>query len=113
MKQKRFFAGMLAATLAFGLVLVGCATENLENSEDLATGGINVKLPYDVTARQAGAKLDEIIAYSGTPSSVEGQARILKSHWPTWTAAWSSSGTSLIVNINSMIDQIPKADESD
>jgi hypothetical protein len=69
------------------------------------------KLSYSVTAEQAGAKVDEIIAYSGTPSHTEESARQLKSTWSYFASYWSmNNGYGAIRQINALIDSIPEAD---
>jgi hypothetical protein len=65
------------------------------------------KLTSSATADQALAKLNEIIAYPGTPSGVKADAQYYKNYWSGYSAVWSSVSFSVIPTINAMIDNIP------
>jgi hypothetical protein len=105
-KNTLFFTGMLAVALVFGLALAGC-----ENATSGGGGGGGAKpatLSSTATAAQAYDKLDEIIAYSGTPSGVKASAQTVKATWsPYYYSAWSTYGPGVITSINSMIASIP------
>jgi hypothetical protein len=65
------------------------------------------KLSSSATYNQAIAKLDEIIAYSGTSSSVKVSAQQLKTAVSTaGSSYWSSYSAQTILSINTLIDLI-------
>jgi hypothetical protein len=78
-------------------------------------GGIKpTTLSSGVAATTASAKLDAIIAYSGTPSALRANAQTLKANWSIYSSssgyyynAWSTYGPGVIASINAMIDLIP------
>jgi hypothetical protein len=57
MKQKKFFASVLAATLAIGLVLAGC--------EDAASGDVRVALSAGSPANVVAAEVATTVAFTG------------------------------------------------
>jgi hypothetical protein len=66
------------------------------------------KLAGSATAAQARAKLDEIIAYSGTPAVIKDGAEAMISNWSSnLTSTWQYSGQATIFAINQFIDTIP------
>ena len=76
---------------------------------DFGGGGGNkpAKLSSGASYSEAMAKLDEIIAYSGSSTSIREQARILKESYGGLSSFWSGSVQSAaIISINALIDQI-------
>ncbi|GHV81995.1 hypothetical protein AGMMS49991_05530 [Spirochaetia bacterium] len=93
---------MVIAVLAFGLVLVGC--------DDGGGGSKPALLAANATYAQAMAKLDEIIAYSGTPANIKEWAELNKtdlSSGPQYESGWSTVGASIVAGINGKIADIP------
>ncbi|GMO22204.1 MAG: hypothetical protein Ta2B_01100 [Termitinemataceae bacterium] len=115
--QKRnilFLTGVLAMMLVFGSVLAGCKDDSSDSGGGGSGGGVVVKpsvLADNATEAQALAKLDQIIAYPGTPAETKSQAQTTKNLWSdTFGAGWSSSSiyrSTAISHINDMIAQIP------
>jgi hypothetical protein len=64
-------------------------------------------LSSGATQAEALAKVNEIIAYPGTPNSVIMGCEILKQTIPNYSAVWSQMGPTTIASINAYIDQIP------
>ena len=105
--NKLFLAGMavkaiLIAMLALGLVLTGCPTEP-------PAAGKPTRLASDATHAQAMAKLDDIIAYSGTPEATKTLAQQMKTTYGTSviSSSWSTYRTLVVGQINQLIGQIP------
>jgi hypothetical protein len=120
-KTRTFFFGMLAIMLAFGLILTGCGdskTGDPGSPPGGKNGGKPAELAPNATHAEAMAKLDEIIAYSGTPGEAKDELRELKedidsdlctSLWdiPMEDAADTTMGAMLIPQINDVIKQLP------
>jgi hypothetical protein len=100
MKKNRFLFGMLAVMLVFGSVLIAC---------DDGSGGKPALLAGNATADQALAKLDEIIAYSGSTAQIIYSAENLKSSIELAKDydEWDTVKTQTISAINLMIRSIP------
>jgi hypothetical protein len=69
-------------------------------------GGKPSQLSSNASESQARAKLDEIIAYSGTPAEVKEEAQLIKNAWSAYSSNWSVTKSSIIPVINILIDYI-------
>jgi hypothetical protein len=104
MRNKLFLLAMLGMVLAFGMMVVGCD----DGKDDPEGGSKPTTLAQDATYAQAMAKLDEIIAYSGTPTATKSAAETLKTTYGTssYETSWSSYRIAVVTNINSLIASI-------
>jgi hypothetical protein len=114
MKTKLNVAGFapLVCVLLMALVFTACTgtytDPDLGGSSKSAGGGVKpAKLLSSATASEASAKLDEIIAYSGTPGTVVTSAQTMKTGWSGYSSNWSFYATTVIMQINLLIDSIP------
>ncbi|GMO22147.1 MAG: hypothetical protein Ta2B_01020 [Termitinemataceae bacterium] len=112
--QKRnilFLTGVLAMMLVFGSVLAGCKDDSGSDSGGGGSGGGVVAKPSvladNATEAQALAKLDQIIAYPGTPAETKTAAQNLKGTWSTISSNWVTYQAGAILSINTLIAQIP------
>jgi hypothetical protein len=89
------------------LLVVGAAFVACDKDDDGGGGGGGSSKPSelssDATADQALAKLNEIIAYSGTPADTKSSAETMKGNWNTYSSSWSTSKIATIPVINAMI----------
>jgi hypothetical protein len=118
-KTRAFFFGMLAIMLAFGLILTGCGdseTGDPGSPPSGKNGGKPAELAPNATHAEAMAKLDEIIAYSGTPEEAKDELRELKEDIASYASLWdipmggtadTTMGAMLIPQINDVIKQLP------
>jgi hypothetical protein len=65
------------------------------------------RLSLSATAIEAYVKLNQIIAYPGTPYSTKESARTYKSDWVTYGWSWNAISVSAISSINRWIAAIP------
>jgi hypothetical protein len=80
-----------------------------DNGGDNGRGGKPAKLKYDATLDEAIAKMDEIISYSGTSSSIKASARQMKDMLERMdSASWwiNDNYLGLIDSINALIELI-------
>jgi hypothetical protein len=80
-------------------------------------GGKPAELSSNATFGETIAKLDEIIAYTGTPEAIKTEAQnakdSLKSFEDTLKPTWSYSGISYIYLTNTIINALPETDDGD
>jgi hypothetical protein len=101
---------MLGTVLAVGLVLAGCKTDADDDTLPSPGGGGKPALlatDGNVTYEQAIAKLDEILAYSGTPEHIKGSVEALKVTITTTASNWSVVQSAHVTSINAVIYGIP------
>jgi hypothetical protein len=93
--------GNIAIGALIAIVLAGCVNP---------TGGGENKpeqLTNSATADQALAVLDELIAYPETPAATKAAAEALKNNWSSYSGDWNSNKTTMIAQINNLVDTIP------
>jgi hypothetical protein len=125
MKRKLNDAGILPLCILFAalaFVCISCTgsysdpgigggsssgSSNDDDDEGQENGVKPAHLAISATAAEALAKLNEIIAYSGTPDAAKTAAQTLRNSWSYFSPNWSTISISTITAINVFIDQIP------